>query len=82
MSQGGSSRFLKKPRRACGRFLQNLLLLFYARLDEPVQVLRRHGGDLLQNRVQFRIANGGVLDVVVGSRLIVQAGFPITLDVR
>ena len=81
MSQGGSSRFLKKSRRAWRRPLQKLILLFYAGLDEPVQIVRRHGGEFLHNRVQSGIAKGGMLDIVVGRRLIVEAGLLITSSV-
>ena len=63
------------------RTAQNLIMLLYASLDEPVQVLRRKRGEFLHQRVHHRIANGRVPDIVVGLRLIIETGLRIPFSV-
>ena len=64
------------------RMAQNLIAPLYPSPDKPVQIVRRHRGEFLHNRVQRGIACGGMLDVVVGHFLVVAASLRIPLNVR
>ena len=64
------------------RLAQILILLLDAGPDEVVQNGGRQRGEFLHDRVEHGVADGGVLDVVVGRRLIVAAGLRITFGVR
>ena len=75
-------KILEEVAQGLRRLVQNLIPLFYSSLDEPVQIAGRHGGEFLHHRVHFRIAKGGVLEIVVGLCLIVEAGLLITFGVR
>ena len=63
------------------RVTESLLILLYPRLDEPVQVRRRQGGKLLHHRIEYRVAYGGMLDVIVGFYLIPKTGLLITFGI-
>ena len=52
---------------------QDLAVFLDAGADEPVQLSRIHRGKLLHDRVQFRVANGGVTNIVVRQRFVDKA---------
>ena len=47
------------------RIAKNFVPLLYSGPDKPVQVGDRHRGEFLHHRVQLRIADGGVSDIIV-----------------
>ena len=64
------------------RLAQSLILLLDAGPDEVVQDGGRQRGEFLHDRVEHGVADGGVLDVVVGRGLVAEAGLRITLGLR
>ena len=58
---------------------KGVVVLVDARLDEPVQFLRRRGRDVIHYRIERRVADGGVSDIVVRKRLIVLACFRVAV---
>ncbi len=64
------------------RGFENVIAPLDAGADEAVQFAGRHRGEFLHDRIQFRIADARVLDVVVDSLGIGRPSRPVTLRVR
>ena len=64
------------------RLAQNVVLLLDAGPDEQVHGAGRQRRQLLHDRVEHGVADGGVPDVVVGSGLIVTTGLGIPFGIR
>lgn len=65
----GLLQAVKEIAQGPGRLAQRFGLLFDARADETMQVVRSHRGKLLHDRIEFGVADGRVPDVIVGARL-------------
>ena len=75
-------KIVEKIAQRLRRVPEDFVLLLNSGADEPVQFVGAQRGEFFHYRIEFGVADPGVLDVIVRKCLIVETGPGITLCIR